>query len=149
MEGVFNRFRIRLTGSLEGGELFVMGEFHFLIDYDTSQPNSPPSAPVHYVLRAYGAGGGAPAGASVENPEHPAWNAFVAPFVTTTSGFGGQARIGSVGVGYIIGAGHTTLRIFPRATEEVIVFDRLETSGSAVQLGVSLLHGSFEIYREP
>jgi hypothetical protein len=133
----FHKFKITLTAGIEGGEIISVGRYHFIIDYDDHDLNSPPSHPARYAFTGGGFGGGAPVAASggIE------WNRFALQGNATPGDFGGWARMGSAGISAGPGVGIGTLRLMPDTKPEVYL-PNFQSSVS-LSIGASIITGPF------
>lgn len=136
---LFNRFKINLTYSIEGGEAVGVGRFFFELDYDRNFPNSPEPSPTRYELRAVGGTIGAPVGSNLGGN---AWNSFQSERMCTTADFEGRAGISSVGAWVGYGVGRMALHLYPARGSEILI-DPFQTEYSAA-IGASILWGPFQ-----
>lgn len=134
----FNKFRITLIGGLEGGELIVGADYHFLIDYDIRDENAPPSAQCEYTLLALGGGIGAPLGTQ----GGILWNYFDAGRNCTPEDFSGRASLGGYGLtAGEFSIGNSSFAMFPNNGPSV-EFETFE-SEMGVSAGISRVYGGF------
>ena len=134
----FNKFKISLIGGIEGGEVLVGADYHFLIDYDDRDENAPPSAECEYTLLALGGGIGAPLGTQ----GGICWNYFNAGRNCTPEDFSGRASLGGYGItagGFSIG--NSSFAMFPN-NGTPIEFETFQ-SEIGMSAGISRVYGGF------